>query len=103
MTYFEYLLSILYLFDSIFPGIVLIDKLHNFQEGICFPNNDCHRKRKRSNFPLVIATIPLKALISYIRTTTEKIGLIGSVQDEIKCHNLKNAHIEKKSAEYKYM
>ena len=40
-------LSILYLFDSIFPGKVLIDKLRNFEEGICFPNNGYQRKRKQ--------------------------------------------------------
>ena len=41
----HFFLSILYLYDSIFPEKVLIDKLHNFEEGICFPNNDCHGKR----------------------------------------------------------
>ena len=30
-----------YLFDSIIPEIVLIDKLHDFDEGICIPNNGC--------------------------------------------------------------
>ena len=41
-------LSILYLFDSIVPGIVLIDKLHNFEEGVCFPNNGYLGKRKKT-------------------------------------------------------
>ena len=32
----QFLLSSFYLFGSIFLGIVLIDKLHNCIEGICF-------------------------------------------------------------------
>ena len=40
-------LSIIYLFESIIPGLVLIDKLHNFAERICLPNNGCHGKRKQ--------------------------------------------------------
>ena len=47
--------TILNLFDSISPGIVLIDKLHNFEEGICVPDSVCHGKRK-GNFSLIIAT-----------------------------------------------
>ena len=43
-TFLEYSF---YLFDSIFPGIVLIDKLHNFEEGVCFPNNGYLGKRKK--------------------------------------------------------
>ena len=50
----QFFLSILYLFDSIFPGIVLSDKLHNFEERICFPNNGCHGKRKRKQFFTII-------------------------------------------------
>ena len=32
----HFLLSSIYLFDSIFSGIVWIDKLHNCVEDICF-------------------------------------------------------------------
>ena len=37
--------------------IDLIDKLHNFERGICFPNNGCHGKRKKEkhHFALIIA------------------------------------------------
>ena len=36
--------------------IDLIDKLQNFEEGICFPNNGCHGKKKEKNhFALIIA------------------------------------------------
>ena len=31
----------------------------------------------------------------------KKVGLVGSVQDEIKCHNLKNNNFQKKSAKNK--
>ena len=44
-------LSILYLFDSIFPGIVLIEQLH-FEEGTCFPINGCHGNKKKAIFHL---------------------------------------------------
>ena len=43
---------ILYRFDFIFSRIVWFDKLHYFDEGICFPNNGCHRKRKKKIFQL---------------------------------------------------
>ena len=43
--------SILYLFDPIFPEIVLIDKPHHIVEGICLPSNGCHGKGKK-NFHL---------------------------------------------------
>ena len=43
-------MSILYLFGSILPGIVLIDKMHGFQKGTCFPINDCHGNRKKGTF-----------------------------------------------------
>ena len=45
-------LSILYLFDFIFPGIVLIDKLHDFEEETCFPINGYHGNRKKAIFRL---------------------------------------------------
>ena len=32
----------LYLFDSIFPVIVSNNRLHDFDEGICFPDNSCY-------------------------------------------------------------
>ena len=32
----QFLLGIIYLFDSIFSSIVCINKLHNCVEGICF-------------------------------------------------------------------
>ena len=43
-------LRIRYLFNSIFSGIVWIDKLRN--EGTCFPNNGCHGNTKKAIFPL---------------------------------------------------
>ena len=36
------------MFDSIFSEIVWIDKLHYFHEGIYFPDNGCHRNRKKA-------------------------------------------------------
>ena len=42
-------LCILYLCDSIFPGIILIDKLLDFKEGICFASNRFHGNRKKTN------------------------------------------------------
>ena len=41
-------LSTLYLTGSTFPGTVLVDKLHDFEEGICFTNNGCHRNKKKN-------------------------------------------------------
>ena len=52
-----------YLFDSIFPGINLIDKLHDIEERICFHNNGCHGKR-RNNFSLFIATTGMSKNVS---------------------------------------
>ena len=37
--------STLYLFDSIFSGIVWSNRLYDFDEGICFPNNCCYGTR----------------------------------------------------------
>ena len=35
-------LQYLYLFDSIFSIIVWTNRLHDFDEGICFPDNCCY-------------------------------------------------------------
>ena len=35
-------LSNLYLFDSILSIIVWTNRLHNFDEGICYPDNCCY-------------------------------------------------------------
>ena len=84
-------LRILHLFDPISSGLVWIDKLHNFREEICFPNNDCHWLGKRQ-------------FLSYHgngrckEKNHQKIRLIGSVQGEIKYHNLKNVNFYKKGA-----
>ena len=98
----HFFLSILYLYDSIFPEIVLIDKLHNFEEGMCFPNNDCHGKRIIFFTHLIIPTVATSKKC-FIRNWNLinldqhwKTGLIGLVQVEIKCHNLKNWHFEQK-------
>ena len=48
----KFSLSILYLLDSIFPGIVLIDKLHDFGGGTCFPINGCYGNKKKAIFHL---------------------------------------------------
>ena len=42
----------LYLFDSIFSGIVKIDKLHNFVDGIRLLNNGCYGNEKKTLFHL---------------------------------------------------
>ena len=47
-TFMTTFLRILYLFDSIFSGIVWIDKLNYFHEEICFSNNDCYENRKKA-------------------------------------------------------
>lgn len=45
--FWQLFLSNLYLFNPIFfSGVVLIDKLHDTDERICFFNDDCHRKGK---------------------------------------------------------
>ena len=38
-------------------SVVWIDKLHGCDERICFANNGFHGKRKKSDFPGIIATI----------------------------------------------
>ena len=42
----------LYLFDSIFSGIVKIDKLNNFVDGIRLLNNGCYGNEKKTLFHL---------------------------------------------------
>ena len=37
---------------SVFSRIVWIDKLHYFDQGICFVNNGCHGNRKKVIFQL---------------------------------------------------
>ena len=37
-------------FFQCFDSIILTDKLHNFEEGICFANNGCHGKWKKKFF-----------------------------------------------------
>ena len=41
-TFRQFFLINLYLFDSIFSGIVRIDQLHDFDEGICLLNSGCY-------------------------------------------------------------
>ena len=40
----QFFFSTFYLFDSIFSGIVWNNRLHDFEEGICFPNNLSKRR-----------------------------------------------------------
>ena len=40
--------NFLYLSDSIFSEIVWIDKLHYFDDGVCFLNSYCYRNRKNA-------------------------------------------------------
>ena len=65
-------LGVFYLFEFIFWVIVWIDKLHDFDERICFSNNDCHRTGK-IQFSVIIIT------------NTKKIELIESVTLREKC------------------
>ena len=42
---------------TIFSRIVWIDKSHDCDEIICFPNNGCHGNRKKDTFSVIIATV----------------------------------------------
>ena len=89
-TLWQLFLIILYLFDFIFPGIFLIDKLHNFEEEICFPNNGCLGKRKKTS---AVATSKKCFVKNYKLIDLDhhwKIGLIKLLQVGVKCRNLKN-------------
>ena len=48
----QFFLIDLYLFDSIFPGIVRINQLHNSVEGICLLNNGCYGNGRKTLFQL---------------------------------------------------
>ena len=41
----QFFISTLYPFDSIFSGIVWTNRLHDFDEEICFPNKCCYGNR----------------------------------------------------------
>ena len=50
--------SNLYLFDSIFSVIVWTNRLHDFDEGICFPDTCCYVvKWVKDNFTVIIVTV----------------------------------------------
>ena len=112
----QLLFSILNLFDSIFPGIVLIDKLHNFEEGICFPDSGCHGKRKKQFFTYhsnrcyeqrmlhqklesYRFTLPLKKLgwLDQCKvkqnTTTSKMCILRKRMSKIKTYNNFTFHV----------
>lgn len=69
-------MSSLYLFDSFFSGIVLIDNLLGVDEGDCFPNNMYHGNRKKQfrNFALRVGEGPLK----YERLWTGGLGVVSN-------------------------
>ena len=51
--------SNLYLFDSIFSVIVWTNRLHDFDEGICFPDTCCYVVKwgKKDNSTVIIVTV----------------------------------------------
>ena len=49
-TLLQFFLINLYLFDSIFSGIVCIDNLHNCVEEICHLNKGCYGNEKETLF-----------------------------------------------------
>ena len=55
---------IFYLFDSIFSRIVWIHKLHEFDEGISFPNNGCNGGRKKTIFHLSFQIVAMRKMVS---------------------------------------
>ena len=81
-TLSQFFLINLYLFDSIFSGIVRVDQLHNYVEGICRLNNGCYGNRRKT-FQLSMQqlqreqNISSKTCILYIRTNHHKIELAG--------------------------
>ena len=76
-------------------SVSISSEMDNFYEGICFRNNIFHGNRKR-HFLVIIAKVVMRKKKNYFKnlnlteTITAKIGLTGSPQTEIKCHNLKN-------------
>ena len=60
----SWVVFIFYLFDSIFSRIVWIHKLHDFDEGISFPNNGCNGRRKKSIFHLSLQTVAMRKMVS---------------------------------------
>ena len=76
-------------------SVSISSEMDYFYEGICFRNNIFHGNRKR-HFLVIIAKVVMRKKKNYFKnlnlteTITAKIGLTGSPQTEIKCHNLKN-------------
>ena len=76
-------------------SVSISSEMDYFYEGICFRNNIFHGNRKR-HFLVIIAKVVTRKKKNYFKnlnlteTITAKIGLTGSPQTEIKCHNLKN-------------
>ena len=96
----EFFVSSLYLFDSIFSGIIWIGKLYNCDEETCFPTNGCHGNRKRQ-FSFIIGTVPKskKRFFKIMNLTDINYYWL----DEKKCWNLKNIHLEEKGPGVKYI
>ena len=76
-------------------SVSISSEMDYFYEGICFRNNIFHGNRKR-HFLVIIAKVVMRKKKNYFKnlnlteTITANIGLTGSPQTEIKCHNLKN-------------
>ena len=76
-------------------SVSISSEMDYFYEGICFRNNIFHGNRKR-HFLVIMAKVVMRKKKNYFKnlnlteTITAKIGLTGSPQTEIKCHNLKN-------------
>ena len=97
-TWWQFFFSTLYLFGSIFSGIVWTNIMHDFDEEICFFNNCCYRIVKRhflnDQWKMLQEE---KRFIKKMQTSTEKTKLIGYfILCEIKLCNLKNVHFLKK-------
>ena len=75
----QFSLSILHLFDSIFPGLALIDKLHDFEERTCFPIKGCYGSRNdyHSNGSYEQKMLYQKLESYRFELTLKKLGWLG--------------------------
>ena len=105
-TFLATFLRILYLFDSIFSEIVWIDKLHCFmKEFFCVTMVAIEIGKRQLSVIIAMVAARKKSFVKNLNLIDSnyycKNWLIGSLQDEIKYHNLKNVNFQKKGAKDK--
>ena len=97
-TSWQFFFCTLYMVDSIFSRIVWTNTLHDFDEGIYFPNNICYGNNKRHFFNDKWKMLQQNRSLMKNMNSTEKNKLIGYLLfGEMKLRNLKNAYFEKKN------